>query len=261
MEFNKIYHEDCLEGMRRLPEASVDMVLADLPYGVLKSKETSWDTKLPFDELWKHYSRVLKPNGVVVLTGVHPFTNEIINSIPKGWKYYETIWHKSVPSGFLNAKRRFVNAHENVLIIYRKQPKYNPQKYKVAEVFQRKSRAKQRQYSRAFGKISGGKPYSYADDGTRYPDTVFDFVMKSVLPVQSVSRKGQHPTEKPVELFALLIRTFTDAGEVVLDNCAGSGTTAVACLLEGRQFICFETSKDYVEMAEERLAKVRLELD
>lgn len=259
---NQIHQEDCLEGMARIPRGSIDMVFADLPYGVLKTQHTKWDIKIPFDKLWEQYNRIVKDSGVIALTCVHPFTNELINSIPKGYKYHELIWYKSSGSGFLNAKKRHINQHENVIIIYKKTPTYNPQKYKIDERFVAKSKGKKTTNAhscKAFN-ISGeaSKNYSYKDDGTRYPDTILEFdETATVLPFKSVSRKGMHPTEKPVDLIAYLIKTFTNEGEVVLDNCIGSGTTAVAALLTKRKFIGFETDQSYYDMAMARVVETR----
>lgn len=257
---NQILNEDCLLGMPRIPAASIDMIFADLPYGMLKTKHTLWDIKIPFKPLWEQYSRVLKENGVVILTGVHPFTNEIINSIPKGYKYQELIWYKSSGSGFLNAKIQHIRQHENVLVIYKKRPTYNPQKYQIDKRFVAKGKAKKKNNAKnckAFdirGKAS--QNYVYKDDGSRYPDSVLEF-LESVLPIKSAHRKGMHPTEKPMDLVAYLIRTFTNKGQTILDNCMGSGTTAVAAILEGRNFIGFEMDVDYYNMAMERIVQAR----
>ncbi|BDS12374.1 DNA-methyltransferase [Aureispira anguillae] len=253
---NQIFNMDCLKGMAAIPTGSIDMIFADLPYGMLKTKYTKWDVKIPFEPLWEQYGRILKKNGVVVLTGVHPFTNEIINSIPKGYKYRELIWYKSSGSGFLNAKKQHLKQHENVLIIYRKSPVYHPQKYPIDPRFIAKGKAKKTTHSnkrKAFRLSSESTNYQYIDDGTRYPDSVLEFG-ESVLPVKSMHRKGMHPTEKPVDLVAYLIRSFTNKGETVLDNCIGSGTTAVAAILEQRNFIGFEMNQDYYQMAQERVA-------
>lgn len=257
---NMIHHIDCFEGMAMLPDQSVDMVFCDLPYGVLKTKHTKWDVKLPFGPLWDQYRRLVKDNGAIVLTGVHPFTNEIINAIPKGYKYQELIWYKSSGSGFLNAKKRHINQHENVLVIYKKSPTYYPQKFQIDERFRAKSKGKLTLNAgkcKAFA-ISGekSKTYQYIDDGSRYPDSVLEFPA-TVLPIKSAMRKGMHPTEKPVDLVAYLIKTFTNEGEVVLDNCMGSGTTAVAAIQTKRRFVGFETDQDYYNMAQERIVLAR----
>lgn len=251
---------DCIEGMKELSDKSIDMILCDLPYGVLdtKSPHTSWDKRIPFDALWEQYQRIAKDNAAIVLTCTHPFTKDLLNSIPQGYKYQALVWHKSNGVGFMNAKKRHVNQHEDVLVIYKKPTLYFPQKYNIDKIFVAKSTAKRKagkKHTQMFS-ISGpaSETYSYKDDGTRYPDTVLEF--DSVLPFKSVWRKGMHPTEKPVDLFAYLISTYTKEGAVVLDNCMGSGTTAVACLMTNRNFIGFETTKRYHKMALERIQSV-----
>ena len=161
----------------------------------------------------------------------------------------------------MNAKKRHVAQHENILVCYKKQPYYQPQKYKLPDSFKLKSNAKKSSNSRSKAfKISGeaSKDYEWKDNGTRYPDTVLEFEMDSVLPIKSAFKKGMHPTQKPVDLFAYLIRTFTKQGELVLDNCIGSGTTAIACLIEKRDFIGFETEQNYHCMALQRIERLQL---
>lgn len=224
-ELNRIYNEDCLEGMKRIPDGSVNMVLADLPYGTTQNK---WDTVIPFDALWEQYNRVCKENAAVVLFAQTPFDKALGMSNIKNLKY-EWIWQKTASTGFLNAKKAPLKNHENVLVFYNKPPIYNP-------IF------------------TEGKPYSYkkdgisssnygssngtdliVNDGKRYPTECLIFK----------SDRGLHPTQKPVALCEYLIKTYTNPGETVLDNCMGSGTTAVACINTGRNFIGFELDKNY----------------
>lgn len=254
LRLNKIYKENCLEGMKRIPDDSVDLILCDLPYGVLKSKDnpyTKWDVIIPFEPLWKQYKRIAKNNAAIILTAVHPFAIDLINS-NRDWFKYELIWCKSRASGFLNARKMPNKSHENVLVFYNKPPKYFPQKYAVSDRFKQRKKAKtaSNSQSKAFRIKQTG--YKYVDDGTRYPDSLLEFT--------SVSRKGQHPTEKPVDLFAWLIRSYSEKGDVVMDNCIGSGTTAIAAILEERNFIGFETDDGYFKMANERIDKLYLEL-
>lgn len=265
LEINEVYCMDCLQGMPMVAPNCVDLVLCDLPYGVLdvKNSHTSWDIPLPFDKLWECWTRLIKPNAAIILTGVHPFTNKLINSIPPGYKYQELIWYKSSGSGFLNAKKMPIKSHENILVIYKKPPIYNPQKYKIDEKFIHRSRAKKRSYSGMFQiRGSASENYVWNDDGSRYPDSVIeigDMVLPqdTVLPIRSAYRPGMHPTEKPVDLFAFLIRSYTSPGALVLDNCAGAGTTAVAAILEGRNFLLFEKEEKYYQMCQERIASAR----
>lgn len=261
IEKNAIYNVDCLEAFPFVGDGTVDMVLCDLPYGILdkKNEHTKWDIKIPFEPLWAHYTRILKKNGAIVLTCTHPFTKELVNSIPKGFKYYEWIWYKSSGTSFLNAKKHPIKQHENVIVVYREQPTYNPQKYKIDEKFINKRIAKSKGNSGHHHTIRGkaAETYQYIDTGDRYPDTIIEINDvhdgESVLPFRSTWRKGMHPTEKPVDLFTYLIRTYTNQGELVLDNCIGSGTTAVAAILESRNFIGFEKEQTYYEDALQRI--------
>ena len=258
---NSIYNVDCMRALEFVQKGTIDMILTDLPYGILntKRKHTSWDIKLPFEPLWEHYSRILKTNGVVALTCTHPFTKELVNSIPKGFKYYECIWYKSSGTNFLNAKKQPIRQHENIIIAYRKPPTYNPQKYKINPKFINKRKSKIGGNSGKHHKITGkaAKNYQYKDTGERYPDSIIEVNdihdHSSIIPISSTFRKGMHPTEKPVHLFTYLIRTYTNKGEVVLDNCLGSGTTAVAAILEERKYIGFEKEERYYLDALQRI--------
>ena len=251
-ETDVLHNMDCLEGMKNIPDRSVDMVLCDLPYGILKhanNPHTYWDRIIPFEPLWEAYRRVTKPDAAIVLTAVQPFATALVNSNPAMFRY-ELIWAKSRASGFLNARKMPNRAHENILVFYDSPPTYTPQKYEVADFFKKRSRAKAKaaSKSRAF-QVNNRPDYRYSDDGTRYPDSILEF--------RSVARKGMHPTEKPLGLFSWLIRSYTKRGDVVLDNCMGSGTTALSCILEDRRFIGFEKDPGYFEMANERILKVR----
>lgn len=249
MQINKVFNIDCLEGMKSIPDKSIDMILCDLPYGVLKHKgnpNTQWDVVIPFAPLWEQYKRVAKDNAAIVLTAVQPFATDLINS-NRAWFKYELIWSKTRASGFLNAKKMPNKAHENVLVFYNQLPTYHPQKYVAFDGFVRRSTAKRKANSKAF-KINHKEDYHYEDDGTRYPDSVLEF--------KSVSRLGMHPTEKPIELFAWLIRSYSNPGDLVMDNCMGSGTTALACIAEGRNFVGFERDLKYFQMTNERVSQL-----
>lgn len=247
---NKVFNMNCLEGMNMLADKSVDMILCDLPYGVLKHKgnpNTQWDVVIPFAPLWEQYKRVAKDNAAILLTAAQPFATDLINS-NRAWFKYELIWSKTRASGFLNAKKMPNKAHENVLVFYNQLPTYHPQKYEAFEGFVRRSAAKRKANSKAF-KINHKEDYSYEDDGTRFPDSVLEF--------KSVSRPGMHPTEKPIELFAWLVRSYSNPGDLVLDNCMGSGTTALACIIEGRNFVGFEMDQNYFRMTTDRIEALR----
>lgn len=227
---------DCLERMRDLPDASVDMILCDLPYGTTQNK---WDAVIPFEPLWAQYWRVAKPGAAVVLTAAQPFTSALVMSQVRRFRY-GWIWEKNNPSGHLNANRAPLRAHEDVLVFCRVAAPYNPQK---TSGHPRKTVVSRDGSSSNYGsqKTSG---YSSTD---RYPRSV---QAVSVEP----KRPGLHPTQKPVALFEYLIRTYTDEGMTVLDNCAGSGTTAVACERTGRNWVCIERDPEYFAKAVARVA-------
>ena len=239
LPLNCVYQMDCLEGMQLLPGRSIDMILCDLPYG---KTANHWDSVIDFNELWQAYKRLIRPRGAIVLTAQCPF-DKVLGMSNRSWLRYEWIWEKSRASGFLGAKHAPLKAHENVLVFYKHLPKYHPQLTKGKPYLT--SRGKY--FGRNFGSYVGA--IVTQNDGFRYP--------RSVLCIPSEGR-AFHPTQKPVALFEYLIRTYTNAGDLVLDNCMGSGTTAIACLNTGRQFVGFELDKDYHRYAEERVRR-RLE--
>lgn len=241
MELNKIYNEDCLEGMKRIPDKSIDMILADLPYGTTNCK---WDTIIPLEPLWEQYNRVIKDNGAIVLTAQTPFDKVLgVSNITN--LRYEWIWEKTAATGHLNAKKMPMKAHENILVFYKKLPTYNPQKtdghnpvnsYTKYMATQNKGTI----YNSVAQEVTGG------GNTDRYP--------RSVLLFPSDKQKTNiHPTQKPLSLMEYLVRTYTNEGDIVLDNCIGSGTTAVACKNTNRKFIGFELDKNYFDIANERI--------
>ena len=243
MELNKIYNEDCLEGMKRIPSGSVDMILCDLPYGTTQNK---WDSVIPLTPLWQEYKRVIKDDGAIVLTAQQPFTTEVINSNMEHFRY-EWIWSKPLGSGFLNANRMPLKAHENILIFYKKIPTYNPQ-FEYKEPYKMKKSAQSTNYGK-YELLS-----TESSDGKRYP--------KDVLEYTNAIQSGKfHPTQKPVPLFEYLIKTYTNKNETVLDNCMGSGTTAIACMNTERNFIGFELDKTYYEKSLERIKEHTTQTD
>lgn len=244
MELNKIYNEDCLEGMKRIPDKSVDMILCDLPYG---TTACSWDTIIPFEPLWEQYERVIKDNGAIVLTAIQPFTSALVMSNPKLFKR-EWIWEKTIAPNFLTLSKGPAKKHESVLVFYKNQPTYNPQ-MEVGEPYKDTKR------KRSTGEVTGNEYMDYLkketykkeinNKGTRYPSTIQKFA--------NPNNKNFHPTQKPVALFEYLIKTYTNKNETVLDNCMGSGTTAIACMNTERNFIGFELDKKYYEKSLERI--------
>ena len=220
---------DCLEIMRELPDASIGMVLADLPYGTTQNK---WDSVLPLNELWAAYWRVCKPTAAVVLTAAQPFTSALVMSAVSYFKY-EWIWQKE-PTGNLNAKRMPMSEHESVLVFGRGTLAYSPQGLRPTL---RKRSASDNSRTENYG---AQKREPYEQTVTGYPT--------SILPVAK-ERGGVHPTQKPVPLFEYLIRTYTNEGDTVLDNTMGSGTTGVACANTGRNFIGIEKDAGYFDIA------------
>lgn len=228
---------DCLELMARIPDGSVDMVLCDLPYGTTQNK---WDAVIPFDPLWREYWRVCKPNAAVVLTAAQPFTSALVMSQVDRFKY-DWIWRKNKGSGQLNAKRMPMRQHESVLVFGN--PIYNPQ---MTEGHRPANKATNRNRSLNYGEVKGKE---YGGTTLRYPQSVQDFPV-----VNNDARDRMHPTQKPVALFDYLIRTYTNPGDLVLDNCAGSGTTAVAAEQTGRRWLCIEREPAYYYGAVGRVA-------
>lgn len=233
MELNKIYNQDCLDGMKTIKDKSVDMILCDLPYGTTKNK---WDSIIPLDELWAHYSRVIKDNGAIVLTAQTPFDKVLGVSNLKMLKY-EWIWEKTSATGHLNAKKMPMKAHENILVFYKKPPTYNPQKTTGHE--RKVSTAKHKRNSKNSSNYGESSATTY-DSTERYPRSVQLFSTDK-------QKSSLHPTQKPVDLFEYLVKTYTNEGDLVLDNCMGSGTTAVACINTNRNYIGFELDKDYYD--------------
>ena len=236
LALNKIYNEDCLEGMKRIDDKSIDMILCDLPYGMTYNK---WDTVIPLDRLWKQYKRVIKDNGAIVLTASQPFASELICSNRKLFRY-EWIWEKENSTNFLNAKKNPLKKHENILVFYKKLPVYNPQMSKG------KPYTAVRKEKPSLNYYKNQKMAKTVSDGERYPISIIKF---------SRDKEKLHPTQKPVALFEYLIRTYTNERETVLDNCMGSGTTAIACLNTNRNFIGFELDEEYWKIANERIEK------
>lgn len=230
---------ECLEQMNQIPDESVDMVMCDLPYGTTACR---WDTIIPFDLLWAQYRRVCKKNAAIVLTASQPFTSALVMSNPKAFKY-DWCWEKSAASGHLNAKKMPMKAHESVLVFSFGTIAYSPQKTSGHE----------RKVSSAAHKRGCVKTECYGTHGlTGYDST--ERYPRSVIKFKSDKQKSAlHPTQKPVALMEYLIRTYTNEGQVVLDNTMGSGTTGVACINTNRQFIGIEQDAAYFAIAERRI--------
>ena len=234
---------DCLDAMCLIPDGSVDMVLCDLPYGTTACK---WDSVIPFEPLWANYKRVIKSNGAIVLTASQPFTTALISSNMKDFRY-SLVWEKEQATNFMQAHIQFGKSHEDVSVFYQKQPNYAPQMTKADTPS--KSGGKNKIETIGGGFI-GGAP---KNEGSleRFPKSVLRF---------NRDRTGLHPTQKPVALMEYLIRTYTNEGDTVLDNCMGSGTTGVACANTGRKFIGIERDLAYFRIAAARIANASLGL-
>ena len=239
LDLNKIYNEDCLEGMKRIDDKSIDMILCDLPYGTTRNK---WDSIIPLEELWEQYKRIIKDNGVIVLTSQGIFTAKLMLSNEK-WFKYKLVWVKSKATNFLNAKKQPLRKHEDICVFYNKQPQYNPQ---MTEGEPYDKGVRKNQLTGSYGDFN---PVHVKSEGMRYPTDVVYF--------KTAESEGKvyHSTQKPVALFEYLIKTYTDEGEIVLDNCIGSGTTAIACLNTNRNFIGFEREEKYYNIANKRIEK------
>lgn len=253
MDIN-LMHGDCLELMKNIPDKSVDMILCDLPYGTTACK---WDTIIPFEPLWEQYERVIKDNGAIVLTASQPFTSALVMSNPK-WFREEVIWLKNKGGSGLQAKQKHIKVHEAVLVFSKTgKYKYNPQKWEVKEkqfLTQRKTLSMYGETNTIYGNVPRTRK---KDDGTRNPISVVPFPVP-ITPAKSKIYSNEidlrlHPTQKPVALFEYLIKTYTNEGETVLDNCMGSGSTGVACVNTNRNFIGIELDDKYFEIAKQRI--------
>lgn len=227
-----IHLGDCLEVMKHIPDGSVDMVLCDLPYGTTACK---WDSVIPFEPLWAQYRRVAKHNAAIVLFGAQPFTSALVMSNASEFKYCWT-WRKEAGTGLLNAKRQPLRDVEDVAVFYRQQPSYNPQ-WGAGKPYRCRKGGETQCYQPSGTVVT-------ESDGRRYPKTCLDFAR---------DRNKLHPTQKPVALCEYLIKTYTNEGATVLDNCAGSGTTGVASIRTGRNAILIEKDADYFTLACKRV--------
>ena len=230
-----IWLGDCLELMREIPDSSVDMVLCDLPYGTTACK---WDQVIPFEPLWEQYWRVCKPNAAVVLTASQPFTSALVMSQVDKFKY-EWIWEKSKASNFLQARKQVLKAHENVMVFSNSVTVYNPQMI-VGKAFKGEGRSKKGAEWDGVNSVPN-PTFRHDNKGVRFPRSVQYFKTAE----SEGKKQSWHPTQKPVALFEYLIKTYTDEGMTVLDNCSGSGTTAVAAERSGRRWIAIEKDPEY----------------
>jgi DNA modification methylase len=228
---------DCLEVMKTIPDSSIDAIITDPPYGTTQNK---WDSVIPLEPMWEQLKRVIKPSGAIVLFGQNTFTFKLGLSNEEMFRYTLT-WEKTKAGGFLNAKRMPLQAHEDVLVFYKKLPTYNPQ-FEAGKPYVKK--AVTNGDGKNYGKFDRVGSVSI-NDGKRYP--------RSVLKVSNDNHGSLHPTQKPVALMEYLIKTYTNANETVLDFTMGSGTTGVACKNLNRNFIGIEISTEYLDIAQKRI--------
>lgn len=250
---NQVIEGDCLEVMNEIPSKSIDMILCDLPYG---TTQNHWDSVIPLDQVWKHYERIIKDNGIIALTSQGIFTANLIISNPKLFKYKIT-WIKSKPTNFLNAKKQPLRKHEDICIFYKNQPTYYPQ-MTYAEPYNKGFRKNQ-----LTGSYGDFKTVEVKSNGERYPTDVVYF--------KTAESEGNvyHPTQKPVELGRYLIRTFTKEDDIILDNTCGSGSFLVSAVLEGRKFIGIEKNQevylfkkhrvDYIKVSKQRIKEAEIQ--
>jgi len=236
LELNKIYHGDCLELMKYIPDKSIDMILCDLPYGTTACK---WDSIIPLEPLWAEYKRIIKKHGAIVLTASQPFASELVMSNPKGFKH-EWVWDKVRPSGFQVAKYKPMQRHESILVFTSRGERVNY--FPIMELRDKPKKGR-------VASSSESSPLKYIDGKAR----IYTHKNPQSIIVFPKPNRAVHPTQKPVALFEYLIKTYTNEGDIVLDNCIGSGTTAIACINTNRFFIGIEKEKEYVDIANKRI--------
>lgn len=237
MEINKIYYEDCLIGMTKIPDKSINLILCDLPYG---TTQCNWDTIIPFDDLWEQYKRIIKDDGCILLFGCEPFSSYLrLSNID--WFKYDIVWDKIKGTGFLNAKKQPMRNHEIISVFYKNQCTYNPQKTKGHP---RKISYKGKHHqTEVYGEMKNDYLY---DSTERFPRSIVHFSTDT-------QNTNLHPTQKPVALCCYLIETYSNVSDLVLDNCMGSGTTAIACIETNRNYIGFENNQTYYQLSQERI--------
>ena len=242
MKTNVCYQGDCLEVMKGIEDKSIDMILADLPYGTTQNK---YDITLPFDKLWAQYERIIKDNGAIVLFGQGLFFVDLINSNRKLYRY-DLVWDKQLISGFLNANRMPLRVHENIAVFYKQLPTYNPQYTEGKPLHSKgKSYLDKEHKNENYGKFEMTDD-SRAGSTQKHPKSIISFQKPH-------PSKAQHRTEKSIEMLEWLIKTYTNEGDLVLDNVAGSGTTGVAAKNTNRNFILIEQDEKYCEVIKERV--------
>lgn len=239
---------DCLELMKEIPNNSIDMILCDLPYGTTSCK---WDVIIPFDLLWEQYKRIIKENGAIALFSKQPFTSFLIQSNLKWWRY-ELIWEKEKGTDFGNSNRKPLNAHESIQLFYKKQPTYNKQMRPGEPYVINRKKNNNNDKDLNFKSDNRGL---YVNKGERTPISVIKISRDNITKGSSF-----HPTQKPIKLCEWLIKSYTNEGDIVLDNCMGSGSTGIACVNTNRKFIGYELNKEYFEIAKKRIEDAKIKL-
>ena len=243
MEIDNIYNMDCLEGMKQIPDGSIDAVICDLPYG---TTDNPWDSVIPMDKLWEQYNRIVKPKGAILLFGSEPFSTIVRMSNLKSYRY-DWVWEKGFPSNFMIANYQPLKTFENVMVFGKESPNYYPIKRKRDKPIYKSKNSNNP--GGATTRITGKKVQEF--EGKVYDD----YMPEAIIHFNSRQDTSPHfhPTQKPVDLLRYLVLTYTNEGDTVLDNCMGSGTTAIACIKERRHFIGFELSKEYFDKAVRRI--------
>ena len=241
IEIDKIYNEDCLMGMQKIDDKSIDCIICDLPYGTTKC---SWDIIIPFDKLWEQYNRIIKDNGAIILFGQEPFSSLLRVSNLKDYRY-DIYWQKERLTNIMQVKRRVGKDVETISIFYKNQCTYNPQMVKY-DGPKRGNKVKNGKLGKLVDDNNDKKVFEYNDTGFRYPTQVWKFK-------RDILTSNIHPTQKPIALYEELIKTYSNPGDLLLDNCSGSGTIAIAALNTGRHFIGFETNVNYYNESLKRI--------
>ena len=250
-----IYLGDCLELMKQIPDRKIDAIITDLPFGCLNrnNPNAQWDNIIPFDKLWEQYERVIKDNGAIILFAQGMFTAQLMMSNPKLWRY-NLIWDKvNRPTGFLNAKRMPLRIHEDICVFYKELPTYNPQ-FTLGNVCHTRGKAGNSNGGGRNGCYGEFKQTESIITNEKYPTSIVS------IEKEFEHNKHYHPTQKPIKLVEWLVSTYSNEGDLVLDSCMGSGTTAIACIKTKRNFIGYEITKEYYDIATERIKNEQSQL-
>lgn len=260
LPFVQLWNEDCMETLKRLPDGSVDLMLQDQPYGI---SNIEWDVKPNIPLMWLEWERVIKPSGVILFTSTQPFASELILS-RAGFFRYEMIWSKQNKQGFFDANKRPLKAHENILVFSKAgHATYNPQKFKAERLTNNKTRVKKNtEYTGIYSSDANYKNnVLWQETGERYPTTLIEFSNWNGALFGNTDNATKHPTQKPLDLFRYLVKTYSNEGDTVFDGYSGSGTTAAACIKEKRHFIGSELNKEYYDLSVKRLTEMSMQTE